>query len=241
MSLRAIAIDDEPMALQVVETFANRIPFVDLVGTYESPFDAQPALEKGQVDVLLLDINMPDLSGIEFLRSLARPPLVVFTTAYKEYALEGFELDAVDYLLKPYAFDRFLKALTKARQMLAGTLEPPQSMGSRPTADDFIFVKVEHQTVRVPLQKLLFVEGQKDYLKLYLEGRQHPLMTLKSMRSLEEILAPWDFMRIHRSYLIAVHRIDSFKKNQVQIAGHTLPIGDTYQEVFQEKVVKGRV
>ncbi|MEL6537534.1 MAG: LytTR family DNA-binding domain-containing protein [Bacteroidota bacterium] len=245
MSLRAVAIDDEPMALQVVTTFAARIPFLDLTDTFDSAFEAQATLETGVIDLLFLDINMPDLSGIEFLRSLAQPPLVIFTTAYEQYALEGFELDAVDYLLKPYAFERFLKAVTKARKMSSGGVEATTASASQPvrvpTAEDYLFVKVEHQTVRVPLDKLLYVEGQKDYLKLYLEDRPHPIMTLKSMRSMEEILRPLGFMRIHRSYLIAIHRLDSFKKNQVQIGEHTLPIGDTYQSTFQEKVVRGGV
>ncbi|HAA16994.1 MAG TPA: DNA-binding response regulator [Cytophagales bacterium] len=245
MSLRAIAIDDEPIALQVVTTFAKRVPFLDLVDTFDSPFEAQPMLEAGDIDLLFLDINMPDLSGIEFLRSLAQPPLVIFTTAYEQYALEGFELDAVDYLLKPYAFERFLKAVTKAKKMKGGVTdasqEPTTPTVRLPTAEDYIFVKVEHQTVRIPLDKLLFVEGQKDYLKLYLEDRARPVMTLKSMRSMVEVLQPFGFLRIHRSYLIPVHRLDSFKKNQVQIGEHTLPIGDTYQATFQEKVVKGGV
>lgn len=238
MSLRALAIDDEPLALQVVETFAGRVPFLELEGTYESPFDAQPVLESGAIDLLFLDINMPDLSGIEFLRSLARPPLVIFTTAYKQYALEGFELDALDYLLKPYSFERFLKAVTKARRML-GNGENRGNKSPIPGPEDFILLKVEHQTVRIALDKLLYVEGQKDYLKLYLEDRPHPIMTLKSMRSLEETLSPFGFMRIHRSYLIALHRIDAFKKNQLQIGEHILPIGDTYQDSFHKKLSQG--
>ena len=241
MTLRALAIDDEPLALQVVSTFAQRVPFLELVDTFDSPFDAQPVLEAGDIDLLFLDINMPDLSGIEFLRSLSRPPMVIFTTAYEQYALEGFELDAIDYLLKPYAFDRFLKAVTKARTMKGGRADSTGEANTTttvrvPTAEDFIFIKVEHQTVRIPLEKLLYVEGQKDYLKFYLDDRPHPLMTLKSMRSMEETLKPFGFMRIHRSYLIAVHRLDSFKKTQVQLGEHTLPIGDTYQARFQKEI-----
>ena len=237
MPIRALAIDDEPMALQVVETFAGRVPFVELVGAYESPYDAQAELDTGTIDLLFLDINMPDITGTDFLRSLKNPPLVIFTTAYKEFALEGFDLDAVDYLLKPYPYDRFLKAVTKAQTMLQGqSAEGQDTTQSGPGPDDFILIKVEHQQVRVPLAKLLFVEGQKDYLKLYLEDKPHPLMTLKSMRSLEKEIAAFGFMRIHRSYLIALHRLDSFKKTQVQIGKHTLPIGDTYQATFREKM-----
>ena len=193
--IRTIAIDDEPLALQQLVTYIRKVPFLELVAECQSAIDAQKVLEQEVIDVMFIDINMPDLNGLDFVRTLAAPPLVVFTTAYSEYALEGYKVNAVDYLLKPFGMDEFMRAANKVKQQydLTHTAEV-----SRVDDNDAIFLKTEHRIVRINVTNIRYIEGMSEYLKIYLkEGK--PLVVLLSMKKMEERLSSTNFMRIHRS------------------------------------------
>ena len=225
--IRTIAIDDEPLALQQLATYIRKVPFLELVAECQSAIDAQKVLEQEVIDVMFIDINMPDLNGLDFVRTLAAPPLVVFTTAYSEYALEGYKVNAVDYLLKPFGMDEFMRAANKVKQQydLTHTAEV-----SRVDDNDAIFLKTEHRIVRINVTNIRYIEGMSEYLKIYLkEGK--PLVVLLSMKKMEERLSSTNFMRIHRSYIINLNEIQEVNKNRVILDQDTyLPIGDLYHD-----------
>jgi DNA-binding LytR/AlgR family response regulator len=225
--IRTIAIDDEPLALQQLVTYIRKVPFLELVAECQSAIDAQKVLEQEVIDVMFIDINMPDLNGLDFVRTLAAPPLVVFTTAYSEYALEGYKVNAVDYLLKPFGMDEFMRAANKVKQQydLTHTAEV-----SRVDDNDAIFLKTEHRIVRINVTNIRYIEGMSEYLKIYLkEGK--PLVVLLSMKKMEERLSSTNFMRIHRSYIINLNEIQEVNKNRVILDQDTyLPIGDLYHD-----------
>lgn len=225
--IRTIAIDDEPLALQQLATYIRKVPFLELVAECQSAIDAQKVLEQEVIDVMFIDINMPDLNGLDFVRTLAAPPLVVFTTAYSEYALEGYKVNAVDYLLKPFGMDEFMRAANKVKQQydLTHTAEV-----SRVDDNDAIFLKTEHRIVRINVTNIRYIEGMSEYLKIYLkEGK--PLVVLLSMKKMEERLSSTNFMRIHRSYIINLNEIQEVNKNRVILDQDTyLPIGDLYRD-----------
>lgn len=225
--IRTIAIDDEPLALQQLVTYIRKVPFLELVAECQSAIDAQKVLEQEVIDVMFIDINMPDLNGLDFVRTLAAPPLVVFTTAYSEYALEGYKVNAVDYLLKPFGMDEFMRAANKVKQQydLTHTAEV-----SRIDDNDAIFLKTEHRIVRINVTNIRYIEGMSEYLKIYLkEGK--PLVVLLSMKKMEERLSSTNFMRIHRSYIINLNEIQEVNKNRVILDQDTyLPIGDLYRD-----------
>ena len=225
--IRTIAIDDEPLALQQLVTYIRKVPFLELVAECQSAIDAQKVLEQEVIDVMFIDINMPDLNGLDFVRTLAAPPLVVFTTAYSEYALEGYKVNAVDYLLKPFGMDEFMRAANKVKQQydLTHTAEV-----SRVDDNDAIFLKTEHRIVRINVTNIRYIEGMSEYLKIYLkEGK--PLVVLLSMKKMEERLSSPNFMRIHRSYIINLNEIQEVNKNRVILDQDTyLPIGDLYRD-----------
>ena len=225
--IRTIAIDDEPLALQQLVTYISKVPFLELVAECQSAIDAQKVLEQEVIDVMFIDINMPDLNGLDFVRTLAAPPLVVFTTAYSEYALEGYKVNAVDYLLKPFGMDEFMRAANKVKQQydLTHTAEV-----SRVDDNDAIFLKTEHRIVRINVTNIRYIEGMSEYLKIYLkEGK--PLVVLLSMKKMEERLSSTNFMRIHRSYIINLNEIQEVNKNRVILDQDTyLPIGDLYRD-----------
>ena len=232
-----VAIDDEPLALQLVEGFIQKVPYLNSLGIFESTFDAIPVLKGEKVQLLFLDINMPDLSGIDFLKSLKNPPLVIFTTAYDEYALQGFELNALDYLLKPFSYERFLKATDKAYDQI-NLLE--QNIHHEATGEDYIFVKSEHNIIKIPLNDILYIQGFKDYLKIHTSAPR-PIFTLKSMKSMEEMLPSNRFIRVHRSYIISIDKIHSFRNGRIKILDKAIPIGELYRESFHQKVVEGKI
>ena len=225
--IRTIAIDDEPLALQQLVTYIRKVPFLELVAECQSAIDAQKVLEQEVIDVMFIDINMPDLNGLDFVRTLAAPPLVVFTTAYSEYALEGYKVNAVDYLLKPFGMDEFMRAANKVKQQydLTHTAEV-----SRVDDNDAIFLKTEHRIVRINVTNIRYIEGMSEYLKIYLkEGK--PLVVLLSMKKMEERLSSTNFRRIHRSYIINLNEIQEVNKNRVILDQDTyLPIGDLYRD-----------
>ena len=231
--IRCLAIDDEPLALRQLAAYIKKIPFLELAGECQSAAEARKIMQEEMIDAIFIDINMPDLNGMEFVRSLAAPPLVVFTTAYSEYAVEGYKVDAVDYLLKPFGLDEFKLAANKVKKqydlMNAGLNTAPTA--SPKESDDTLFLKTEHKVVRVNMEDIRYIEGMSEYLKIYLES-QKPLVVLLSMKKIEERL-PSSFMRIHRSYIINLKKIQEVNKNRVIMDADTyLPIGDLYREAF---------
>lgn len=238
--IKCLAIDDEPLALRQLSTYISKIPFLQLLGSCSSAAEARSIMEEEMVDAIFIDINMPDLSGMDFVKSLAAPPLIVFTTAYSEYAIEGFKVDAVDYLLKPFGLDELRRAANKlkARHDLLSTATPgsttKQSEPAEETGDsNTIFLKTEHRVVRVDIDNIQYIEGMSEYLRIHFVDGSRPLTVLLSMKKIEERLPRNSFMRIHRSYIINIKKIQEVNKNRVIMDADTyLPIGDLYREAF---------
>ncbi|MCR5713518.1 MAG: LytTR family DNA-binding domain-containing protein [Bacteroidales bacterium] len=229
--IRCLAIDDEPLALQQVVTYISKVPFLELAAKCQSALEAREFLEHDTVDAVFCDINMPDLNGLDFVKSLAVPPLVIFTTAYSEYAVEGFRVNAVDYLLKPFGLQEFQRAADRLRERLESTA-PRACNAPATTSDDSIFLKTDYRIVKVCLRDIRYIEGMSEYLKIWTEGTAKPIITLLSMKKMEERLPDY-FMRIHRSYIINLTKIQEVNKNRVIIDKDTyLPLGDIYKESF---------
>ena len=240
--IRCIAIDDEPLALQQIVAYIGKVPFLELAAQCQSALEAREFLEHDTVDAIFCDINMPDLNGMDFIKSLVVPPLVVFTTAYSEYAVEGFRVNAVDYLLKPFGLQDFQRAANRLKDRLEGSVPAasPAVGGSvvggfaADTNDDTIFLKTDYRIVKVSISDIRYVEAMSEYLKVWLSSEPKPIITLLSMKKMEERL-PDTFMRIHRSYIINLTKIQEVNKNRVIMDADTyLPIGDLYKETFQK-------
>ena len=230
--IRCLAIDDEPLALQQLTTYIQKVPFLELAAQCQSAMEARKFLEQDTVDAIFCDINMPDLNGMDFVKSLQAPPLIVFTTAYSEYAVEGFKVNAVDYLLKPFGLDDFRRAAKRIKERLeivsTNTQHPTPN-----TQPDTLFVKTDYRMVKISIADIRYIEGMSEYLKIYLEGEDKPIITLLSMKKIETRL-PENFMRIHRSYIVNLHKIQEVNKNRIIMDAETfLPIGDMYKESFQ--------
>lgn len=241
MTLNCIAVDDEPLALKLLTTFIAQTPFLRLAGSYTNAVAALKGLQPpaARVDVLFLDIQMPDLNGLELARALDRGPggagpRVVFTTAFNQYALDGYKVNALDYLLKPFTYEEFLAAAQKARAYAAATAAPPAAPGPPEPADDYLYLKVEYQLVRVPFGDIRYVEGLKDYVKVHRRGEPRPLLSLTSLKSLEERLPARRFLRIHRSYIVGLDHITSIGRGTVQLGPDTVPVSDGYREAFDQ-------
>lgn len=222
--IRTLLVDDEPLALDILESYVAKLPDLELVGRCENAIQANEIIRTGEVDLVFMDIQMPQMTGIELLKSLSNPPSIVFTTAYAEYAVEGFELNATDYLLKPIAFDRFLKAVNKVQESITKT--------SDSKSDEFFFVKADKKLVKIHYSEILYIEGLKDYVIIKKEeGR---VIALQTMKSLESKLPSDNFMRVHRSYIINVSKIKAVVGNSIEIveAGKpkSIPIGKNYKE-----------
>ncbi|HXB06254.1 MAG TPA: LytTR family DNA-binding domain-containing protein [Puia sp.] len=219
--LKAIAIDDEPIALDVVKALAAKVGFLELVGLYTDAYEAMKRLQEERIDLLFLDIKMPDISGIEFLRSIPHPPMVIFTTAYSEHAVQSFELDAIDYLLKPFSQSRFLKACNKAFE-----LYELKRQHVAPAAAGQIFIKSGYGQVRVRLDDILYLQSTGNYMQFVL--REDKFLSRLTMTEAESLLPPPAFVRIHRSYLVASGKVERVERDSVWIAGRELPIGAGY-------------
>lgn len=225
--IRCLAIDDEPLALQQIAAYINKVPFLELAAQCQSALEARQFLSDERVDAIFCDINMPDLNGMDFVKSLTAPPLVVFTTAYSEYAIEGFKVNAVDYLLKPFGMQEFMRAANRLQERLSVPASAPAE------TDDTLFLKTDYRIVKVNIPDIRYVEAMSEYLKVWIEGEAKPIITLLSMKKMEERL-PDNFMRIHRSYIINLDKIQEVNKNRVIMDADTyLPIGDLYKEAFQ--------
>ena len=240
--IRCLAIDDEPLALQQIVAYIGKVPFLELAAQCQSAIEARRFLEQNMVDAIFCDINMPDLNGMDFVKSLTVPPLIVFTTAYAEYAVEGFKVNAVDYLLKPFGMQDFQRAALRLKERLEAKAEKADipslllggAAGGSSTQDDTIFLKTEYRIVKVSISDIRYVEAMSEYLKVYLENEPKPIVTLLSMKKIEEHLPDY-FMRIHRSYIINLKKIQEVNKNRVIMDSDTnLPVGDMYKEAFQK-------
>ena len=235
--LRCLLVDDEPLALRLLASFAARVPGLVLVSTCRSALEAHEVLRREPVDVIFLDIQMPDLTGVEFVRSLRPEALVIFTTAYESFAVEGFALNALDYLLKPIAFDRFLQAVQRAQDRLAVRPEAVAAPAVAVPAEDYIFVKADYHSQRVSLREIRYLEGLKDYVKIF-TAAPRPLLTLNSLKAFEERLPATDFVRVHRSYIVALGHIDSIRKNRIYMGEAVIPVGEAYVEAFNQVIEK---
>ena len=228
--IKVLAIDDEPLALQQLARYIEQIPYLDLVAECQSAVEARHIIEEETIDAVFVDINMPDLNGMDFVRSLSAPPMVVFTTAYSEYAIEGFKVNAIDYLLKPFGLDDFKRAANKVKEQY--DLRNTATVSSV-DEDDALFLKTEYKVVRINIGDIRYVEGMSEYLRIYFDDRPKPLIVLLSMKKLEERLPSHTFMRIHRSYIINLRKIQEVNKNRVIMDADTyLPIGDMYKDTF---------
>ena len=226
-----MAIDDEPLALQQIVTYIKKVPFLELAAQCQSALEARQFLEQDTVDAIFCDINMPDLNGMDFIKSLVTPPMVVFTTAYAEYAVEGFKVNAVDYLLKPFGLQDFQRAANRLKDR---SLPPTPPQKDESTSDDSIFLKTEYRIVKVSISNIRYVEAMSEYLKVHVEDESRPIITLLSMKKMEERLPDY-FMRIHRSYIVNLKMIQEVNKNRIIMDKDTfLPIGDMYKDTFQQ-------
>jgi len=230
--IRCIAIDDENLALDLIEDDILKVPFLQLVKKCRSGIEALDILQTEKIDLLFLDIQMPDISGIQFLKSLPHKPLVIFTTAYEKYALEGFELDVIDYLLKPYSFERFLKAVNKAQEHLSilEKNQAPPSAEEISFSNQFIFVKSDYKLVKIEIAEIQYIESLKDYIKIIVKDK--PVVTLSSMKAIEEKLVAPDFIRVHRSFMVNLRKIQYIHRNFISVGDKEIPIGDNYKESF---------
>ncbi len=231
--IRCIAIDDEPLALKQMENYIEQTPFLEAVALCESAFDAMEELQKSPVDLMFVDINMPDLSGMEFVKSLEHKPLIVFTTAYSEYAIEGFKVDALDYLLKPIAYADFLRAANKANKRLTESTPAAETLNLK---EKQLYIKSEHRILKIELSDIKYIEGMREYVRIHLI-HEKPVMTLLSMKKLEEALPADSFMRVHRSYIVNLNRITTIERSRIVYDNDVyIPISEQYKEAFKKHI-----
>jgi len=229
MEIKALIIDDEPLAQNVIKQYAQKLPNLNIVGTCNDAICAHNFLRENTVDLMFLDINMPKLSGISFLKNLKNPPLVIFTTAYSEYALEGFELNAIDYLKKPFSFERFCKAFYRAEELYL-LKQRPNATKNEENQSDFLFIKSDKKTIKVKFSEIYFIEGLGDYIKLNLENKK--IVTNLSMKKIISLLPENTFYRIHKSFIISLDKIEAIEGNMIKMNGVKLPIGNSFRQDF---------
>ncbi len=231
MKIRCLAIDDEPLALKQIGGYIKKTPFLELVSLCNNAFDAMAILKDGEIDLMFVDINMPDLSGLDFVKALSEKPFIIFTTAYSEYALEGFKVDATDYLLKPVGYKDFLKASNKVKAQF--DLKRSKSVEVK-SSQDHLFVKSGYKLVRIELSDIKYIESMHEYVRIFLINDK-PVMTLASMKSIEEQLPPEKFLRVHRSFIVNTARIKVIERNRIVFDSNVyIPVSDQYKAKFQE-------
>ncbi len=223
--MNCIAVDDEKLVLDLLVDNIRQVPFLNLVGRCRNAMEAAEILHKEQVDLIFLDIQMPGLNGLQFVQTLKFPPMVIFITAYQEHALEGFNLDAVDYLLKPVSFERFVKACNKAYELF----RLHQKGGHREDQPGYFFVYVEYNQVKITISDILYIEGMKDYVRIFLAAATKPVITKMSLKALEDKLMPYRFARIHKSYIVSVDKIAAIKRDLISIGQTELPLSESYR------------
>jgi DNA-binding LytR/AlgR family response regulator len=245
MMLNCIAVDDEPLALDLVSKFVEKTPFFNLVGRYASAVEALKAIHSEKIDLVYLDIQMPDLNGIELARVISKTshaPRIVFTTAFAQFGIEGYKVDALDYLLKPFNYEEFLRTATKAYAYyeLINKPAPVDTFSNEPERDndDYLFLKVEYQLVRIALNDILYIEALKDYIKVHLKPPAKSVLSLTSLKLLEEKLPVRKFMRVHRSYIVALDKITTMTKNSLSIEKKNIAVGSQYKDAFSRFLAK---
>jgi len=229
--ITAIAIDDEPLALQLVTGYIQRTPGLKLLGGFDNPLDAIEFMTHETIDLIFVDIQMPDLSGLEFTRSLVRGSKVIFTTAYDKYAIDGFRLDVVDYLLKPFSYEEFLKAVLKAQKIIKlekGVMDKVEAN------NEFLFLKSDYKIKRINFNDILYIEGLKDYVKVYTKNAVKPVMSITTMKLLESKLPESRFMRVHRSFIVNLKKIETIERSRIVFGKTYIPVSDQYKDKFQE-------
>ncbi|MEO1258952.1 MAG: response regulator transcription factor [Bacteroidota bacterium] len=231
MTIRCLVVDDEELARKLLENFIGRMPTLQLAGQCKDPMEAIQFMQKNTIDLIFLDIQMPGLTGVEFLRTLKQKPVVIFTTAYPEYAVEGYSLDVIDYLLKPFSFERFVQAVNKASELLTlKSFQNEPSTGSK----DFILVKSEHKIHRIKYEDINYIQSMREYVAYYTPNGR--ILSLNSLKSLEAELPSNRFLRIHKSYMVAIEKVETLEGNMVHIGKDKLPIGASYREVVLGKI-----
>ena len=229
--IKCIAIDDEPLALKQLAGYIQKTPFLELAGKFENALQAIPFIQENEIDLMFVDINMPDLSGMDFVKSLNNPPKVIFTTAYSEYAIEGFKVDAVDYLLKPISYTDFLKAAQKAKDRFFSQITEAEKIDSD---EKFLFIKSEYKILRINLSDIKYVEGMREYVRIFVEN-QKPIMTLISMKKLVDQLPEKDFMRVHRSFIVNLNKITTVERNRIIFDEDIyIPVSEQYKDDFHK-------
>ena len=237
--LKCIAVDDEPLALHLLTDYIGKVPFLNLVATAGDAFEAAKLLQEKPVDLIFIDIQMPGLTGLQFIQSLAKRPMVIIITAYKKFAPDGFDLDVVDYLVKPMGLDRFMKACNKAQELHDLRTSIPTTAGGgagipTPNTAEFFFVNVDYSLVKVLFADIIWIEGSGDYVKIHLKNAPKPLLVRTTAKTLESELPAEKFLRIHKSYIVAVASITAIRKNSLFIGELELPVGETYRDTLRQ-------
>ena len=229
--MNCLVVDDEVMGRKLIEENVKQIPFLNLVGSCSNAFEAMEVLQKEKVDLIFLDIQMPGILGTSFLSSLAIKPLVIFVTAYANYAVESYNLDAVDYLMKPVSLDRFMLSANKAYHIFMW-----KTVIQKEPLEDFFFANVEYSLVRISIPTVSHVEGLKDYVKIFVEGERHPILTKQTMKSVEAKVVPHDFMRVHKSFIVNLKKIESIKQQRIKIGNFEIAVSDSHIGELMERL-----
>jgi two-component system, LytTR family, response regulator LytT len=229
--ITVIAIDDEPLALQLIVDYIRMTPDLMLAGQFENPLEAAQYISENHVDIVFTDIQMPGLNGIEFTRSMVNSPVVIFTTAFTKYAIEGFKLDIADYLLKPFTYEEFLTSVHKAERMIRSVTKPADNVLSN---NEFLFLKSDYKIKRINFQNILYIEGLKEYVKVYTIHSEKPILSLSSLKILEIKLPADKFMRVHRSFIVNLEKIETIDRSRIVFGNKYIPVGDQYKDKFQK-------
>ncbi len=229
--IHAIAIDDEPLALSLISGYIRQTPFLNLAGEFDNPITAIEFLENHSVDLVFLDIQMPDLIGTDFARYIQNGPKIIFATAFEKFALEGFKLQAVDYLLKPFGYDEFLISANKAKKLIELEHREETTLESN---DNFLFLKSEYKIRRINFDDIIYIEGMKDYVKVYLRTDPKPVLSINSLKTLEAKLPAKKFMRVHRSFIVNLNRVETIERFHIVFGKTLIPVGEAYKEQFQK-------
>ncbi len=241
MSINCIIVDDEPLAQDLIEDYIKKIPFLNLKGKCNSAFEAFDYLRNDKIDLIFLDIHMPNVSGLDFIKSLDTKPMFIFTTAYSEHAIDAFDLNAIDYLVKPIPFDRFLKSANKAVNHYSMIHSSSPAINEKPQVEntnktDYFFIKVDYKERKVNFDDILYIEGLKDYIKIHLANSQKPIITHNSLKNIILTLKDHKFVRVHKSFIVSINHIKSITKNRIIVEDRWIPIGDNYKEDFLNSI-----
>ena len=235
--IKTLIIDDEPIALEKLRSYVEKTPALELIGACDSAFDAMEHVNKGDVDLIITDINMPDLNGLDFVKTLVNHPMVIFITAYSDYAVESYSVSAVDYLLKPYGYVEFSRAVNKAVETF-GLRHACSSTVERKEDADSVFFKVDYRYIRVSLSDIRYIKGYGEYLQVYVEGERNPIVTLSSFAAIKERLTD-SFLQVHRSYIVNMNRVEQIERSRVVMDADTyIPVGDSYKAAFQDYLAR---